>query len=159
MTSIAYGYEEVNNCSTLIYVVLFHYLNMWLLALSLFIWIKKLCIPTTKNNCVGCDCGICYFACVWLHFKILLLEGQDGQTWKDHVCNCVSCHLLKLCWWPSKPIFGSCFNWIILYGQSTRVANIMLICDQCSRSWRMGNIIAPFEEVLVEKWFYLGCTK
>jgi hypothetical protein len=28
-----------------------------------------------------------------LPFEILLLEGQDGQTWKDHVCNCVPCHL------------------------------------------------------------------
>jgi hypothetical protein len=24
---------------------------------------------------------------------MLLLEGQDGQTWKDHVCNCAPCHL------------------------------------------------------------------
>jgi hypothetical protein len=28
-----------------------------------------------------------------LHFKVLLLKGQDGQTWKDHVRNCVPCHL------------------------------------------------------------------
>jgi hypothetical protein len=29
-----YGYEKFNNFSTLIYVVLCHYLNRWLLALS-----------------------------------------------------------------------------------------------------------------------------
>jgi hypothetical protein len=32
--------------------------------------------------------------CVWkvLPFGVLL-EGQDGQTWKDHVHNCAPCHL------------------------------------------------------------------
>jgi len=25
--------------------------------------------------------------------KVLLLESQDGQTWKEHVCNCAPCHL------------------------------------------------------------------
>ncbi len=25
--------------------------------------------------------------------RVLLLEGQDGQTWKDHVPNYTSCHL------------------------------------------------------------------
>jgi hypothetical protein len=27
--------------------------------------------------------------CVWkaLRFRVLLLEGRDGQTWKDHVHN------------------------------------------------------------------------
>ncbi len=31
---------------------------------------------------------------VWkvLPFGILLLEVRDGQTWKDHVRNCVPCH-------------------------------------------------------------------
>jgi hypothetical protein len=24
---------------------------------------------------------------------MLLLEGQNGQTWKDHVCNYAPCHL------------------------------------------------------------------
>jgi hypothetical protein len=37
--------------------------------------------------------------CVILHvqkvlpFEILLLEGRNGQTWRDHVCNCALCHL------------------------------------------------------------------
>jgi hypothetical protein len=32
--------------------------------------------------------------CVWkvLPSGVLLLKGQDGQTWKDHVCNCAPCH-------------------------------------------------------------------
>jgi len=34
---------------------------------------------------------MCYFA-----REVLLLEGQDGQTWKDHVCNCMTCHLLHI---------------------------------------------------------------
>jgi hypothetical protein len=25
--------------------------------------------------------------------EVLMLEGRDGVVWKDHVCNCVPCHL------------------------------------------------------------------
>jgi hypothetical protein len=44
---------------------------------------------------------MCYL-CVQkvLPFEMLLLEGQDGQTWKYHVCNCAPCHLFtkaKVC--------------------------------------------------------------
>ncbi len=31
----------------------------------------------------------CVVLCV---LEILLLEGQDGQIWKDHVHNCAPCH-------------------------------------------------------------------
>jgi hypothetical protein len=31
-----------------------------------------------------------------LPFRILLLESQDGQTWKDYVRNCVMYHLFYL---------------------------------------------------------------
>ncbi len=31
-----------------------------------------------------------------LPFEVLLLEGQDGQTWKYHVCDCAPCHLLNM---------------------------------------------------------------
>jgi hypothetical protein len=27
-----------------------------------------------------------------LPLRLLLLEGQDGQTWKDYVWNCAPCH-------------------------------------------------------------------
>jgi hypothetical protein len=38
----------------------------------------------------------CVILCVQkvLHARVLLLEGQDGQTWKDHVRTCVMYHLL-----------------------------------------------------------------
>ncbi len=28
-----------------------------------------------------------------LAFGVFMLEGRDGVVWKDHVRNCVSCHL------------------------------------------------------------------
>ncbi len=28
-----------------------------------------------------------------LAFGVLMLEGRDGVVWKDHVHNCVPCHL------------------------------------------------------------------
>jgi hypothetical protein len=40
----------------------------------------------------------CVILCVQkvLLSRVLLLEGQDGQTWKDHVHNCVMYHLFYL---------------------------------------------------------------
>jgi hypothetical protein len=34
------------------------------------------------------------FLCVHkvIPFGMLLLKGQNGQTWKDHVRNCAACH-------------------------------------------------------------------
>lgn len=39
--------------------------------------------------------AIHYFACVkgTKPFEVLLLEGQDGQTWKDHMQNFKLCHV------------------------------------------------------------------
>jgi hypothetical protein len=31
-----------------------------------------------------------------IFLKILSLKGQDGQTWKDHMWNCMPCHLLDV---------------------------------------------------------------
>jgi hypothetical protein len=35
---------------------------------------------------------------VWkvLSFRMLLFKNYNGWRWKDHVCNCVACHLLNL---------------------------------------------------------------
>jgi hypothetical protein len=59
-----------------------------------------LCIrPSDSNGKV-----IPYYKCVWidghviLHVqkvipkRVLLLEERNGQTWKDHMCNCAPCH-------------------------------------------------------------------
>ncbi len=41
-----------------------------------------------NTNYFGCDFG-CVILGVWkvLPFGVLLLKGQNGQTWKDHMCN------------------------------------------------------------------------
>jgi hypothetical protein len=66
-----------------------------------------------------------------LSFKVLLLEGWDGQTWKDHMCICAPCHLLH--------VDGQVDSYLaivpivlhhMLCGQFTK-ATIMLICDWC----------------------------
>jgi hypothetical protein len=55
----------------------------------------KLRLPTT-NRLTTLDVNA---SRVILHVRkvlpsgMLLLEGQDGQTWKDHVHNCAPCHL------------------------------------------------------------------
>jgi hypothetical protein len=58
----------------------------YILDSSLQIQSKRLCILTSHTNYIGC-----VILCVQkvLPSRVLLLEGQDGQTWKDHVHNCV----------------------------------------------------------------------
>ncbi len=61
--------------------------------------------------------------------KVLLLEGHDGQTWNDHMHNCVSHHLLHNdgqlnMFLVVIPIELCC----MLCGEFMEVAS-MLICD------------------------------
>ncbi len=70
-----------------------------------------------------------------LPFEIFLLEGQDGQTWKDHVCNCALCHLPNVDGQidPSLAVIHVGLQ-CMLCGQFTRTAN-MLVYDRCSRGF------------------------
>ncbi len=71
---------------------------------------------------------------VWkvLPFGMLLLEGQDGQTWKGHVCNCAPCHLPNVdCQMDPSLAMVLAGLQCMLCGQVLEVAT-MLICDKCS---------------------------
>ncbi len=94
-----------------------------------------------------------------LPYGVLLLEGQDGQTSKDHVHNCAPCHLPNVDGQmdPSLtmvPVNLRC----MLCGQASRVVT-MLICDKCSQGCHMGCLMPPMGEVSVGKWFCLRCTQ
>ncbi|KAH8953575.1 hypothetical protein BDL97_08G034600 [Sphagnum fallax] len=89
--------------------------------------------------------------CVILHvqevlpFGILLLEGRDGQTWKNHVCNCVPCHLPNVNGQidPSLvviPIGLRCMLCGLFTGTTT-----MLVYDWCSRRWHMVCLTPPLD--------------
>lgn len=86
--------------------------------------------------------------------RMLLLEGQDGQTRKDHVHNCVPCHF------PHVNAQIDLFLTVVptrlrsmLCGQVVGVAT-MLICKWCSKGWHMGCFMPPLHEILVDKWFF-----
>jgi len=46
--------------------------------------------------------------------SLLLLEGLHDQTWKDHVHNCMLCHLLNVDG-LIDPILGNCSRWTLSY--------------------------------------------
>jgi hypothetical protein len=50
-------------------------------------------------------------------------------------------------WWLSLHYY-----FCMLCEQFTRVA-IVLICNQCSKSWHMGCFMLPLEEMLIKKCF------
>jgi len=93
-----------------------------------------------------------------LLFEVLLLEGQDGQTWKDHV-HCAPCHLPNVDGQmdSSLVVFLASLR-CMLCGQASRVA-IMLICDKCFQGGHMVCLVPPMEEVPFGKWFCLRCTQ
>jgi hypothetical protein len=93
-----------------------------------------------------------------LPLGVLLLKGRDGQTWKDHVHNCVLCHLPNVDGQidPSLAMIPIGL-WCMSCGQYFGTT-IMLICDQCSWGWHMGCFMPLVEEVLVGKlWFCFWC--
>ncbi len=67
--------------------------------------------------------------------KCLLLEGQDGQTCKDHVRNYASCHLLNVDSQidPSLVVVPTGLR-CMLCGKALG-ATTMLICDKCFQGW------------------------
>jgi len=107
---------------------------------------------------VGCDCTKCYFACAkGLPLGVLLLEGQDGQTWNNHVHNCMFCHLPNVD--GQIDIFLAIVHasfWCMLCRQFLGLT-IMLMCDQCLRGWHMGCLIPSLNEAQVKKWFCIWC--
>jgi hypothetical protein len=68
-----------------------------------------------------------------LFFGILLLEGQDGQIWKDYVWNCVPYHLSHV-YGQVDPSLAIVLVglWCMLCGELSSVI-IMLVCDHCSK--------------------------
>ncbi len=161
LTCDAYGNGKFGNCSTLRYFLICHYTWRWLLTLSLQVWAKKFCRLIVYF--------INYLRCLYMtyHFEgpkgfffgVLLLEGRNGQTWKDHVHNCAPCHLLHVDGHIDLSlvviIVGLCY---MLCRQATR-ATTMLICNKCSKGRHIGCLTPPLLEVLVDKWFCPRCTR
>jgi hypothetical protein len=89
-----------------------------------------------------------------LLFGLLLLEGQDGQTWKDHVPNCAPCHLFNVDGQIDPSLAVIPINlWCMLCGQSIGVTT-MLVYDWCSRGWHMACLTPPLERYQLAKWIY-----
>jgi hypothetical protein len=84
-------------------------------------------------------------------FRVLLLEGQDGRTWKDHVHNCAPCHLPNVDGQMDPSLVVVLVNLrCLLCGQALGAAT-MLIFDKCSQGWHMGCLMPPMEEMAVGK--------
>jgi len=96
-----------------------------------------------------------FYGCKRCCLIVLLLEGQDDQTWKDRVHNCTLCHLPNVDGQIDPSLAVDPIKWLyMLCGQSIKVA-IILIYDKCSKGWHMVCIMLPLEEIIVEKWFCL----
>jgi hypothetical protein len=103
-----------------------------------------------------------FFVCVWklLSSKMLLLEGQNGQTWKDHMhIYCTLCHLPNVDGQIDPSLYVASTNLqCMLYIESWR-ALIILVCDWYYRGWHMECLMLFLDEVQVGKWFCPWCTK
>jgi len=67
-----------------------------------------------------------FYGCKRCCLIVLLLEGQDGQTWNDRVHNCTLCHLRNVDGQIDPSLVIDPIKWLyLLCGQSIKVA-IML---------------------------------
>ena len=107
--------------------------------------------PTTLDVTAG---RIILRVQVVLQSGVLLLEGRDGQVWKDHVRNCAPCHLPHIDGIvdPTLAIIPAGLR-CMLCGHATGAAT-MLVCDKCSRGWHMGCLTPPLHAYLMEN----GCV-
>jgi hypothetical protein len=159
-TCYAHGYGKFGNCLTLGFIVLCHYMWRWLSVLDLEVWARRLCLLAADNiDYFGCDCKTCYSMCVEVLPSGVFLEGQDGQTWKDHVRNCAPYQIPNVDGQRDPYLVVVPVGlWCMLCQQASRDA-IMLIYDKCFQGWHMGCLMPPMEEVPIGKWFCLQCTQ
>jgi len=90
--------------------------------------------------------------------RVLMLEGHDGVVWKDHVCNCVPCHLPNVDGTvdPSLAVVWAGLR-CMLCGSKGGAAH-MLVCDRCSKGWHMACMTPPMDVVPVGQWVCPRCT-
>jgi hypothetical protein len=93
-----------------------------------------------------------------LAFGVLMLEGCDGVVWKDHVRNCVPCHLPNVDGRvdPSLAVIHAGLK-CMLCGFRGGGAH-MLVCDKCSRGWHMACMTPSMDVVLYGRWVRPHCT-
>jgi len=92
-----------------------------------------------------------------LSFKMLLLEGWAGQTWKDHVHNYAPCHLPNVNGQIGSSLIVV-FRGRMLCRQFLAIIT-MLICDQCSWGWHMGCFTPPCKKCQLINGFSFGALR
>jgi hypothetical protein len=88
----------------------------------------------------------------------LMLEGRDGVVWKDHVHNCVPCHLPNVDGTvdPSLAVVQAGLRCMLCGSKGG--ASHMLVCDRCSRGWHMACMTPPMDVVPIGRWVCPCCT-
>jgi hypothetical protein len=90
--------------------------------------------------------------------RVLMLEARDGVVWKDHVRNCVPCHLPNVDGTvdPSLAVIHAGLRCMLCGSKSG--ATHMLVCDRCSRGWHMVCMTPPMDVIPAGRWACLCCT-
>ncbi len=83
--------------------------------------------------------------CKVLPFEMLLLEGQNGHTWKDHMHNCALCHLPIVDDQIHPPLVIVFICLLCMLCKQFLKVSTMLIYNWCSIGWYMGYLTSPME--------------
>jgi hypothetical protein len=83
--------------------------------------------------------------CKVLPFEMLLLEGQNGHTWKDHMHNCALCHLPIVDDQIHPPLVIVLICLLCMLCKQFLKVSTMLIYNWCSIGWYMGYLTSPME--------------
>jgi hypothetical protein len=89
---------------------------------------------------------------------VLMLEGRDGVVWRDHVRNCVPCHLPNVDGTidPSLAVLWADLR--CMFCGSRGGASHMLVCDRCFRGWHMVCMTPLMDVVPTGRWVCFRCT-
>jgi hypothetical protein len=87
-----------------------------------------------------------------------MLEGCNGVVWKDHVHNCVPCHLPNVDGTVDLSLAVIRANLQCMLCGSKGGTTHMLVCDRCYRGWHMACMTPPMDVVPVGRWVCLRCT-
>jgi hypothetical protein len=143
-TCYAHGYGKYGNCPTLRYICIMPLHMEVVIDLRFGGLSHEIMFTYNKQHQLLWMWlqDVLFYVC-----KSVIVGGQDGQTWKDHVhINCAPCHLHNVDGQmnPSLDVVPISL-WCMLCGQTLRAA-IMLICDKSSWGWHMGCLMHQWKK-------------
>ncbi len=88
--------------------------------------------------------------------RVIILEGQDRQVWKDHVQTCALCHLENINGHVNMSLMMIPWDLRCMLCGHANGASMMNLCNKCSKGWAHGVFNTSFQKAPNGYWI---CSK